>query len=239
MAVANQTPANVASEYATIAFIVQQLMSGIATAALVRIMACTNTGDLAPVGTVDVQLLVDQVTEDGQTVPHGTIFKAPYQRMQGGTNAIILDPEPGDLGVCVFAARDISAVKADPDAVRNRAPIVGAPPGSRRTFNLSDALYIGGMLNAVPVQFLQFTAAGIIVKSPSAITLEAPIINLTGAVVQSAGDVTIAQNLDVAGNLSTAGNLAVDGSTIGAGVNLNTHTHSGVTAGGANTGPPV
>lgn len=239
MAVANQTPASVASEYATIAFIVQQLTSGMATAALVRVQACTNNGSLTPVGTVDVQLLVDQITEDGQTIPHGTIFKAPYQRMQGGTNAVILDPEPGDLGVCVFAMRDSSSVKADPDAARNRQPVAGAPPGSRRIFSLSDALYIGGMLNAVPVQFLQFAADGIVVKSPVAISFEAPVINFIGDVSQTDGDVTMAQKLDVGGDLSVVGDLAVAGSTVGSGVNLNTHVHSGVTAGGADTGPPT
>lgn len=233
MGIANQTPSDVASEYATIAFIVRQLTSGMATAALVRVQACTNNGGLSPVGTVDVQLLVDQITEDGQTIPHGTIFKAPYQRMQGGANAIILDPEPGDLGVCVFAMRDSSSVKASPAAALSRAPIPGAPPGSRRTFSLSDALYIGGMLNGVPVQRIQFTPAGIIVSSPTAITLEAPVINLKGPIVQTDGDVSLAQNLSVGGN------LAINGTTIGNGVDLNTHVHGGVQAGGDYTGPPT
>jgi hypothetical protein len=245
MPVSNQTPPNVANDYATIAFVVKQLTSGMATATLVRVQACTNSGGLVAVGTVDLQLLVDMITEDGQTIPHGTVFKAPYQRMQGGSNAVILDPEPGDLGVCVFASRDISAIKADPNAARNRAPTPGGPPGSRRTFSLSDALYIGGMLNGVPVQFIQFNAEGVTVKSPTAITLEAPAINLKGVVTQTNGNFSIADDLAVGGNatvggdLGVTGNMAVTGSTIGNGVNLNTHVHSGVTAGSDDTGPPA
>lgn len=218
MAVSNQTPASVATEYATIQFIVQQLLNNVATAGLVRVMACTNEGGLVAVGTVDVQLLVDQVTEDGQTIPHGTIFKAPYQRIQGGVNAIILDPQPGDIGVCVFAMRDISAVKGNPNAARDRTP-PGAPPGSRRTFNLSDALYIGGMLNGVPTQYIQFTDEGVNVVSPSVVTIQAPTINLDG-------------------DVAVSGAVVAQGNVTGQGTSLHTHTHSGVQAGGGNTGPP-
>lgn len=229
MGVANQTPASVATEYSTIAFIVQQLMNGIATAALVRVQACTNSGGLVAVGTVDVQLLVDQITEDGQTIPHGTVFKAPYQRMQGGTNAVILDPEPGDIGVCVFAMRDISSVKANPTAARDRAP-PGAPPGSRRVFSFSDALYLGGMLNGVPEQFVQFEAGGITVKSPAAVTIEAPTINLKGAVVQTGGDVTMAQNLTVTGTITGETDVFADN------ISGKTHTHDDPQ--GGVVGPP-
>lgn len=239
MAVSNQTPADVASDYASIQFVVRQLMLGMATAALVRVQACTNEGDLSPVGTVDVRLLVDMQTEDSQTIPHGTIFQAPYHRIQGGANAIILDPMAGDIGVCVFAMRDISAVKADPNAARDRTPNPGAPPGSKRVFSLSDALYIGGMLNGVPVQFIQFNGEGITIKSPNAVTIEAPTINLKGAVMQTDGDMSVADNLDVGGNLAVTGDMAITGSTIGAGVDLNTHTHGGVTAGSDPTGPPL
>lgn len=220
MGVANQTPGSTASDYATIQFVVQQLLSRMATATLVRVQKCTNAGGVEPVGKVDVQLLVDQVTEDGQTIPHGTVFNAPYLRIQGGTNAIILDPQPGDIGLCVFAMRDISSVKSDPDAARNRAPVPGAPPGSKRTYSYSDALYVGGMLNGAPTQYVQFTDAGIVVKSPQAITLQAPTITLDG-------------------DVHVTGTTTMDGAATAQGTNVHTHTHSGVTPGGGNSGPPV
>jgi len=250
----NQQPRDVASDYATIQFVVQQLMRGMATSTLVRVMACTNNGGLVAVGTVDVQLLVDQVTGDGQTVPHGTVFKAPYTRLQGGTNAVILDPQPGDLGVCVFASRDISAVKSDPAAARDRQPIAGASPGSKRCYSLSDAMYIGGMLNGVPVQFVQFNADGIRIVSPTRVRIEAPTIdliaedvvniqapaiNLKGDVAQTDGDVTMAQNLDVTGNIHSAATITGDTDVIAGTISGKTHTHSGVTPGGGTSGPPV
>lgn len=247
MAVPNQTPASVASDYATIAFVVQQLMSGMATATLVRVKACTNAGGIVPVGTVDVQLLVDMVTGDGQTIPHGTVFKAPYSRLQGGTNAVVLDPQPGDLGICVFASRDITAIKANPNAARDRTPSPGAPPGSRRTFSLSDALYVGGVLNGAPVQFVQFDATGIRVVSPMLVRVEAPsidlvaedevnvvapIINLQGQVVQTDGNVTMSDNLTVAGTITGQTDVIADN------ISGKSHTHTSAAPGNP-TSPPL
>lgn len=230
----NQQPRNVTDDYATIRFVVEQLFLGVATSTPVRVMACTNAGDIVPVGTVDVQLLVDQVTGDGQTIPHGTVFKAPYQRYQGGKNAVIIDPEPGDIGVCVFASRDISAVKADPDAARNRQPSAGATPGSRRTFSLSDAMYVASILNPVPDQLIQFNSDGIRVISPTlvrveapnielvateTITVQAPDINLKGNVHQTEGDVDMSGNLDVQGDITTPGEVTAGN------IGLTTHKH--------------
>src|ERR1700751_1341202 len=113
--------------------LVQSLMSGVATATLVKVQGVTNAGGVSPVGFVDIQPMVNQVDGIGTAVPHGTIFKCPYQRIQGGANAIILDPQVGDIGVAVFADRDISS------ATTNKAP---SNPGSERRFDMADGLYL-------------------------------------------------------------------------------------------------
>lgn len=221
MAVGNQTPASVANDYAVIAFIVRQLLGGMATATLVRVKACTNAGGVSASGTVDVQLLVDQVAGDGVTIPAGTVFNVPYSRLLGGSNAVILDPQEGDLGICVFASRDISAIRKDPSAALTRSPEPGAPPGSARTYNYSDGLYVGGWQNGSAItQYVQFAAGGIIVKSPIAITLQAPTITLDGDVQGTAGAVF-------------ANDVVADG------ISVQNHIHSGVDSGPDNTGPPV
>ena len=127
-AVPLQAPRNVASDYAALQFVVDQLLHRMQTAMPVRVMAVTNDGGVDPVGRVDVLPLVNQVSGDGQAIPHATIFNVPYSRLQGGTNAVILDPQVGDIGMCLFASRDISAVKADPQAAANNG---GANPGSQ------------------------------------------------------------------------------------------------------------
>lgn len=220
MAVANQTPANVANDYAVIQFIVQQLMGTMATATLVKVVACTNDGGLSPVGTVDVQPLVNLMTGDRVAIQHNVLYKLPYNRIQGGASAFIIDPEPGDVGIAVFASRDISAAKA----------VKGiANPGSQRQFSMADGLYIGGFLNGTPTQYVQANSEGITVKSPSAITLEAPTINIKGAVVQTDGDVSMSGDLMAAGTITGATDV------VAATISGKDHTHP---AGSPNTGPP-
>lgn len=235
MAVPLQTAADVAAEYPVLRFIIESLMSRLSTCTLVRVVACTNDGGLSPVGTVDVQPLVSQITGEKVAIPHGRLYKLPYMRLQGGANAVIIDPQPGDLGLACFASRDISMIKSESGKAQARAEETqGLTPPTARKFDMSDGLYIGGFLNAVPEQFVQFNADGIRVASPSLVRVEAPLIELVGDT-----SVTVqAPEIELDGHVSVSGAVDAEGDVTGAGVSLQTHTHSGVTAGGANTGPP-
>lgn len=164
-----QRPGSASSDFNAISFLVQSLMSGMATATLVQVKGVTNSGGVAPVGFVDIQPMVNQVDGIGQAVAHGTIYKCPYQRMQGGANAIILDPQVGDIGIAVFADRDISS------ATSNKAP---ANPGSRRRFDMADGLYLGGCLNAAPTQYVEFSTTGIRIHSPAQVWLDAQDVRI-------------------------------------------------------------
>jgi phage baseplate assembly protein gpV len=150
-------------------FLIHQVLAAVSTAKLVRVEAVTNAGDLSPVGFVDVMPLVNQVDGDDNAVPHGVVHNIPYFRLQGGSNAVILDPQVGDIGACIFADRDISAVKNAKDV---------ANPGSKRRFDMADGLYIGGYLNAVPQQYVRFSVAGIGIVSPTKITLSSPLVEV-------------------------------------------------------------
>lgn len=201
--------------YNQLEFIFQQLLSKAQTATLVKVLSCTNDGDLSPIGTVNVQPCVNQVDSAGNPYPHTTIFNVPYLRIanQGG-NAIILDPQEGDLGLCVFASRDLTSVK------NTQAP---ANPGSERQYDFSDGLYVGLMLSKqAPTQYIRFGTDGITIVSPTAITLQAPVINLKGDVVQTDG--TIMAETDV-----SAGSDEI--SLIG-----HTHTSEAI---GTPTSPPL
>jgi hypothetical protein len=194
------------AQFNAISFIVRQILGQASTATLVQVNAVTNSGGVTPVGFVDVLPLVNQIDGAGNATPHGIVHHLPYMRLQGGTNAVIIDPEIGDLGIAIFADRDISSVKANKGQ---------ANPGSRRRNDFADGLYIGGFLNGVPVQFLQFTDTGITITSPGRVTINAPTITLNG---------------DVA-SIGTFTNNGVDISS--------THVHGGVSPGGSDTGAPV
>lgn len=164
-----QRPNSTWGEFNNMSFLVQQALAKMQTATLVRIESCTNNGELSPVGFVDVTPLVNQLDGNGNPTPHVTIYNIPYFRLQGGANAIIIDPVPGDIGVCVFASRDISKVKSTKKQ---------ANPGSYRQYSFSDGMYLGGMLNGIPTQYVQFNAAGIRIHSPTTVVLEAPSVEI-------------------------------------------------------------
>jgi hypothetical protein len=173
------------SLYSNIDFMIQQSLLKLQTSTLVEVLSCTNSGGLSPVGTVNVKPMVNQVDADGNAWPHTTIYNVPYSRIQGGQNgnAIVMDPQKGDIGVALFASRDISKVLSTSAA---------ANPGSARKYDFSDAMYIGGLLNGgTPTQYIQFGSSGITIVSPTAITIKAPTINLEGNVVQTAGTITV------------------------------------------------
>jgi hypothetical protein len=197
---------DVSTEFGAMSFLVNQILDGRNTATLVEVKGVTNAGGLEPVGFVDVLPLVNQLDGEGNAVPHLVVYRLPYFRIQGGANAIILDPQVGDIGLAVFADRDISAVKASRAA---------ANPGSLRRANKADGLFICGFLNSAPSQYVQFTDAGINVVSPTKISFSAPAIESSGAWAHS-------------------GTIKNNGKDIGS-----THTHSGITPGGSNTGGPV
>jgi hypothetical protein len=221
------TPNSPSNEYNTLAFICQQLINKLATITLVQVQAVSNSGGVSAVGTVSVMPLVNQLAGDGTAVKHGTLVNVPYLRVQGGTDAVILDPKVGDIGMCAFCMRDISAVK-QAKAQSN--------PGSFRKYDWADGLYLGGFLNAVPVQYVQFSAAGITVHSPTKVRIEAPVIELAADTSVTVTAPTITETADTSITINSPLNDIKGGGTkIDAKVFL-THMHGGVQSGGSNTG---
>ncbi|WP_088158536.1 oxidoreductase [Achromobacter xylosoxidans] len=225
------------SEFGALQFLISQALNRVSTATLVKVVSVTNSGGLSPVGFVDVQPLVNQLDGAGNAVPHGVLHRLPYFRLQGGADAVILDPKVGDIGMAAFANRDISLVKTS-KAQNN--------PGSWRSHDMADGLYFGGLLNGTPVQYVQFTASGINVVSPAKVTVSAPDIELNASAQCALNSPQIVLNGTVRqgggslggtstwqGDMNTLGALRNNGKDVGS-----THTHSGVQSGPANTGAP-
>ena len=188
---------SLSSEYIAQVYLIKSLIARGATATLVQVVKVENTGGVAAVGYVDLQPLVMQVDPDMNPTPHAIIRNNPYFRLQGGANAIIIDPEVGDVGIALFASRDISAVNSTlkgGKAVVGQTPIL---PGSFRRYDMSDALYLGGVLNGVPTQYIQFTSTGIVITSPHDVT-----VNAVNATVNASGtcDITATGKTTVKGD---------------------------------------
>lgn len=139
-------------EFNRINFHVGQLLGKRASVRVVKVVKVKNGGGaVAEAGRLTVKQLVNQVDGLGKPQEHGNTFDIPYIRVQGGKNAVIIDPEVGDIGLIVVADRDISKVKKTKKEEN---------PGTRRRNDVSDGLYIGGILNAVPEQWVRFFADG-------------------------------------------------------------------------------
>lgn len=122
------------------------------TATLVKVKKVTNEpGELKKPGRVDVEPLVNQVDGSNNATEHTTVYGLCYFRLQGGKNAILCDPEVGDIGLAVVCDKDISAVKATE---------ARANPGSGRRGNMADGIYFGITLGPVPDQYVRFVKDG-------------------------------------------------------------------------------
>ncbi|EHT6564169.1 oxidoreductase [Salmonella enterica] len=180
---------------------------------------------------IDARPMVMGVAADGSPVEHEVIYNLPVWRLQGGGNAVIMPPHVGDIGFLGICDRDISAVKATRQA---------AMPGSKRTHNYADAIWLGGVLNGAPVQFVEFADNQIRVISPWKVEISAPegIVNASKSFTVNSpkialnGDTAVSQGLNVTGQSELSG-----GAKIG-GIDFGNHVHSGVRSGGSNTQGP-
>lgn len=145
------------SPYNALDFAIQMAKAAINTCTIVKVTKVSTTGQVAAVGRVSVQALVKMVDGIGQTVDHVNVFNLPYFRLGAGDKAVIMDPKVGDVGIVVFADRDISGVK-------NSKKL--SPPGSGRRFNMADGIYISTCVADTPKCYIQFTDDDKIVASP-------------------------------------------------------------------------
>lgn len=188
-----------------IAFVFDQMLSRVWTMIPVKVVSINVAGTLSGPGKVDVHPLVSQVDGGGQAVPHGTVYGLPVWRLQSGASGVVMDPTAGDIGIALFAQRDISAVVADP------GPNV---PGSRRSFDPADGVYLGGILNGAVSRYVQFDpAAGIKITDPLAVTVTAPTVT-----VNAATKATINSPVVLLGGSSGGKKVVLDGDPVVAGV---------------------
>lgn len=184
------SPTSLAGEANQLDFIISQHLARVHTIKLVKVMKITNGGGgaLAVAGNVDVQVLTKQMDGEGNVRSYATTHNLLYKRIHGGVNAIIMDPDVNDMGIALIADRDISAVKAAKGE---------AQPGSRRRFDLADGIYVGGVLNGIPKQFIQFRKDGITITDVNGNVIKTqastPSISLTpapGTIAYIGGDGT-------------------------------------------------
>ncbi len=213
-------------DFNQVAFQIQQALMRMQTAIPVEVTA-QRGGGLDIVGFVDVKIAIHQVAGDGDIIPHGELKNLPYCRIQGGTNAIIIDPQPGDLGLAVFSSRDASIFKSSRKV---------SPPGSHRSYDFSDGFFFGGFRNEAPVQYIEFNQSGIKIYSPTKIECDAPNVVVTAqtASIIASGSASVSAPSISLGAIGQSLHSLVDDRLIDL---FNGHTHPDPQ--GGNTSPPT
>lgn len=194
--------------YNALSFLVDQALNKVWTATLCQVKAVHGGGVSDKPPTVDVQPLVSQIDGYGNGIPHGTIYGLQSLRVGGANGSVVIDPAAGDIGLLLSANRDISA------AINAAGP---ALPGSWRTFDAADSIYVGGVLTGAPTRYLKIDENGISLTFSSTVSLT---INSTGVSI-TVGAMTFA--------------ITSSGFTFN-GLDYLTHTHAVSTAPGE-TGP--
>lgn len=159
--------------------VIRSMLASINTGELVEVIGVSATG-VSPVGFVSVRPLVYKVDGDNNNIERGVIHNVPYFRLQGGTNAVIIDPAIGDIGFCGVCSRDISLVKR----VRSYAA-----PNMRRVSDISDAVFFGGWSDKAPTQYVHFSGGNIIIKAASQVVIDSPNLQVNGT-INASGDIT-------------------------------------------------
>lgn len=234
-----------ASQFNATDFQIQQALRKINTAEPVRVVS-VQPGAVGPVGMVSVQPLVNLVTGTGDGMAQSTLYQLPYLRIQGGENAVIVDPKPGDIGLAVYAMRDTETVKANRDGN-------AANPGSARMYSKGDGFFLGGFLNATPKRYVMVDDTGITlddgqggklelkggklsITAPAGIESTSPTeVHDTPSLVFGNSDGAVAtMNADMQIN----GSVTSTGDQVAGGISQMQHTHTGVQTGSGNTGKP-
>ncbi len=163
----------------------------------------------------------------------------------GGGVTLTFPIKPGDECLVIFASRCI-------DAWWQQGGIQGQ--AELRMHDLSDGFVFAGV-RSQPRAFNVNTSAAQLrtddgtayveldpaTKNIKALTPANVNVNAGGNLAATAaGEASVtAPTIKLVGNVEITGNLTISGTTIGNGINLNTHVHTGVQPGGGNTGAPI
>lgn len=128
--------------------------------------------------TCSIEPLTMMIDGANNSYSFGVVTNVPFLRLQGGANGIICNPKVGDIGLVAFAERDTSMVK------RNK---VKSPPNTKRQYDLNDAIYLGGILNSTPTQYIEFLDSGMNIKTTGDININGMTIKPDGTIVMKNG----------------------------------------------------
>lgn len=227
------------------------------TGFLAKIESCSSSGE-GGTKTVIATPLIAQTDAEGNALATPSYQELPHYRFQAGIAAVIMDPEPNDIGVFLCMKADVSNINSTTTATSR--------PASFRKFNPADAIMVATIHTKDPKVWVHLKQdKTIVLHAPDGYTVEtdeyvhikcrtctvdasdsvtvntqtatinAPTIILNGN-VQVTG--TLVSGTQGGGTATFNGNIISQKDVIASGTSLHTHTHNGVYPGSGNTGTP-
>lgn len=211
-----------ASPYNAENFHIRQEINKINTAEPATVGSVSG-GGVAKGGTVSDTPIVNLVTGTGEGMKQSPLFTIPYFRYQGGENAFIVDPKPGDIGLNVYAMRDTEAMKEGDGSACN--------PGSARRYSKGDGFFFPGFLNRTPKRYVMIDDEGITIDDGAGGRIELKNGRLT---------ITAPNGVNIdAPETTFTGQVRADGNMTAGQISMQGHRHTGVEAGPDTSGGPV
>lgn len=249
------TTANTAVN-AQAAFIESTIRDTVNTAEIMMIGQADEQGNESTGGRAIATPIVSQTDGFNNAIPTTAIPNLPFYRPQAGKAAILMQPQPGDKAVAVFAKRDSSGVDVETDK--------SVQPGSFRSFDQADGFLINGFLGEAPeIWLLLDPASGKIELSTKAADLEITCRESGDMLIKTgSGNITIQAGNGGEGTITLDGEVIItrtiqvmnkndegqsqlrggfnneDGMVTSNTITLETHNHTGVEPGSGNTGSP-
>lgn len=190
-----------------------KILTTVHTAIPVRVDKVVRPNHSGGAGYLSATPLIMQVDNEGNGLPQVSIPKLRWFRYQAGTCAIICDPKAGDVGLAVFAQRDVSVLTGGNEPKR---------PDTYRAFDMSDGFYIGGYWGQIPQTYIEINDGQVEIK----------------ANVHIIGKVTTTDTITADKDIITKANVTATGDVSGKSISLSSHVHGGVESGSSTTSTP-
>lgn len=184
--------------------------------------------------TCSVKPSINKKYLDELILEYPIIYNVPVLFPRTSLGAIHMPLKQGDKVQLLINQRDL-------DAYLNSGNI--EEPNTNRKFNLQDAVVILGLYSNSTNQdndealTVRYNQAFLKITEDNQVNINATNINITGN-LNVDGETTITESLTVVDSISATGVISSDDDVTADGVSLKTHTHGGVTSGGASTLPP-